>query len=147
MDGAKGWQDFALDRYDTYGWYLRLGPLATVNERFFRGNVPTWNGYATHPDYDAFWQKQTMIPHIRTVTVPTLNVAGWWDQEDFSGPVRIYETLEPSTPGTSTTSWSDRGTIAAGHEVRASASARLRSAAPPLRTSGTRCRRPGSPTT
>ena len=72
VDGAKGWQDFALDRYDTYAWYLRLGPLATVNERFFRGNVPTWNGYATHPDYDAFWQKQTMIPHICTVTVPTL---------------------------------------------------------------------------
>jgi putative CocE/NonD family hydrolase len=27
--------------------------------------------------------------------VPTLNVAGWWDQEDFYGPVRIYEALEP----------------------------------------------------
>jgi putative CocE/NonD family hydrolase len=28
------------------------------------------------------------------VKVPTLNVAGWWDQEDFYGPVRIYEELE-----------------------------------------------------
>jgi putative CocE/NonD family hydrolase len=28
------------------------------------------------------------------VTVPTLNVAGWWDQEDFYGPVTIYELLE-----------------------------------------------------
>jgi putative CocE/NonD family hydrolase len=27
--------------------------------------------------------------------VPTLNVAGWWDQEDFYGPIKIYETLEP----------------------------------------------------
>jgi putative CocE/NonD family hydrolase len=26
--------------------------------------------------------------------VPTLNVAGWWDQEDFYGPVQIYERLE-----------------------------------------------------
>jgi hypothetical protein len=26
--------------------------------------------------------------------VPTLNVAGWWDQEDFYGPVKIYQTLE-----------------------------------------------------
>jgi putative CocE/NonD family hydrolase len=28
------------------------------------------------------------------VTVPTLNVAGWWDQEDFYGPIKIYELLE-----------------------------------------------------
>ena len=35
-----------------------------------------------------------MIPHLRAVKVPTLNVAGWWDQEDFYGPVRIYEALE-----------------------------------------------------
>jgi len=27
--------------------------------------------------------------------VPTLNVAGWWDQEDFFGPIKIYRTLEP----------------------------------------------------
>jgi putative CocE/NonD family hydrolase len=26
--------------------------------------------------------------------VPTLNVAGWWDQEDFYGPLKIYELLE-----------------------------------------------------
>ena len=26
--------------------------------------------------------------------MPTLNVAGWWDQEDFYGPLRIYEALE-----------------------------------------------------
>ena len=28
------------------------------------------------------------------MTVPTLNVAGWYDQEDFRGPLRIYELLE-----------------------------------------------------
>ncbi len=26
--------------------------------------------------------------------VPTLNVAGWWDQEDFYGPLAIYDALE-----------------------------------------------------
>ncbi len=49
--------------------------------------IPTWNDYVAHPDYDAFWQRQTLIPHIAAVNVPTLNVAGWWDQEDFYGPV------------------------------------------------------------
>jgi putative CocE/NonD family hydrolase len=28
--------------------------------------------------------------------VPVLNVAGWWDQEDFYGPVFTYENLEKS---------------------------------------------------
>jgi uncharacterized protein len=30
--------------------------------------------------------------------VPNLNVAGWWDQEDFYGPVKIYEILEKEDP-------------------------------------------------
>ena len=28
------------------------------------------------------------MPYLKGVTVPTLNVAGWWDQEDFYGPIR-----------------------------------------------------------
>jgi putative CocE/NonD family hydrolase len=35
-----------------------------------------------------------MIPHLTSVKVPTLNVAGWWDQEDFYGPIAIYNALE-----------------------------------------------------
>jgi hypothetical protein len=94
MESAKENQNFAFDRYDTFPWYLALGSLANVNERVLHGRIPTWNDYVAHPDYDAFWQRQTMIPHIRSVQVPTLNVAGWWDQEDFWGPVRIYRALE-----------------------------------------------------
>ena len=47
-----------------------------------------------HPDYDAFWKRQGFAPWLNRVTVPTLNVAGWWDQEDFYGPITIYELLE-----------------------------------------------------
>ena len=94
VDGAKESQQFPFDRYDTYDWYLSLGPLSNVNERYLHGKVPTWNDYIAHPDYDEFWKQQTLIPHIREVKVPTLNVAGWWDQEDFYGPIRIYESLE-----------------------------------------------------
>ncbi len=94
MESSKENESFAFDRYDTYPWYLALGSLANVNERVLQGRIPTWNDYVAHPDYDAFWKRQTMIPHIRSVAVPTLNVAGWWDQEDFWGPVRIYRALE-----------------------------------------------------
>lgn len=94
METGKETQPFSFDRFDTFDWYLRLGSLANVNAKYLDGKIPTWNDFAAHPDYDEFWKKQTLIPQIRDVKVPTLNVAGWWDQEDFFGPIRIYEALE-----------------------------------------------------
>ena len=94
MESGKDVQQFSFDRYDTFDWYLSLGPLANVNDKYLKGKIPTWNDYVNHPDYDEFWKRQTMIPHLNSVKVPTLNVAGWWDQEDFYGPVRIYDALE-----------------------------------------------------
>jgi len=94
VDNGKQLEQFPFDRYDTYDWYLSLGPLSNVNDRYFHGRIPTWNDFVAHPDYDEFWKAQTLIPHIRDVKVPTLNVAGWWDQEDFYGPLRIYEAQE-----------------------------------------------------
>jgi putative CocE/NonD family hydrolase len=94
MESGKDVQQFSFDRYDTFDWYLSLGSLANVNEKFLKGTIPTWNDYVNHPDYDEFWKRQTMIPHLNSLKVPTLNVAGWWDQEDFYGPLRIYDALE-----------------------------------------------------
>ena len=96
MESGKDVQEFAFDRYDTFDWYLALGPLSNANALYLQGKIPTWNDYVAHPDYDEFWKRQTMIPHILGVKVPTLNVAGWWDQEDFYGPIRIYDALEQS---------------------------------------------------
>ena len=94
METTKESSQFAFDRYDTYDWYLALGALSNVNAKYLHGKIPTWNDYVAHPDYDAFWQRQTLIPSLTQVTVPTLNVAGWWDQEDFYGPISIYRRLE-----------------------------------------------------
>ena len=94
METTKESQQFAFDRYDTYDWYLTLGPLSNVNAKHLGGKIPTWNDFVAHPDYDEFWKRQTLIPALTQVTVPTLNVAGWWDQEDFYGPVDIYRRLE-----------------------------------------------------
>jgi len=95
METSKENASFRFDAFDTYEWYLRLGPLSTVNEKYLLGKIPTWNDYVAHPNYDGFWQKQAMAPYLTRATVPALHVAGWWDQEDFYGPQKIYETLEP----------------------------------------------------
>lgn len=83
-----------IDSFDTYEWYLKLGALSNVDAKYFNGRYPTWNDFVNHPDYDAFWKRQGFAPWLNRVAVPTLNVAGWWDQEDFYGPIKIYELLE-----------------------------------------------------
>ena len=94
METDKSNASFKFDRHDTYEWYLKLGALSNVNPKYFKGKMPTWNDFVKHPNYDEFWQKQAFDPYLTRVTVPTLNVAGWFDQEDFYGPLRIYEKLE-----------------------------------------------------
>ena len=100
MEHAQGFDTgFPFDRADTYSWYLNLGPLSRVKTEVFKGKIPTWNDYVAHPDYDDFWQKQAAVPYLNhPVTVPTLNVAGWWDQEDFYGAVTIYREMEKHDP-------------------------------------------------
>jgi len=96
MESSKEIADVSklVDRYDAYEWYLDLGPLSNVNSKYFHEKIPTWRDFVNHPDYDAFWKRQGFAPWLNRVTVPTLNVAGWWDQEDFYGPIKIYELLE-----------------------------------------------------
>jgi putative CocE/NonD family hydrolase len=86
--------NFEFDRSDTFQWYLDLGALSNVNEKYFHGKLPTWNDFVSHPNYDSFWQKQAFWSYIGQPKVPNLNVAGWWDQEDFYGPLKIYELFE-----------------------------------------------------
>jgi len=100
MEHAKGFDTgYPFDRADTYSWYLELGGLGRVKQEIFKGAIPTWNDYVAHPNYDEFWKAQAAVPYLNhPVTVPTLNVAGWWDQEDFYGPVTIYREMEKHDP-------------------------------------------------
>lgn len=94
METDKRSNQFKFDKVDTYEWYLKLGPLSNVNEKYLKGKMPTWNNFVKHPNYDAFWQKQAASKYMNEVKVPTLTVAGWWDQEDFYGPLTTYATFE-----------------------------------------------------
>jgi uncharacterized protein len=85
---------FSFDRFDLYDWYLRLGALPNANAKYFHGSIPTWNDFIAHPNYDDFWKRHAVAYGLKEPAVPNLNVAGWWDQEDFYGPTALYERLE-----------------------------------------------------
>ena len=85
---------FPFDKYDTYEWYLKLGPLSNVNKKYFFNKLPSWNDFINHPNYDTFWQKQSLPYRLDSPRVYIMNVAGWWDQEDFYGPQKAYEVWE-----------------------------------------------------
>jgi putative CocE/NonD family hydrolase len=89
---------FNFETYDTYSWYLNLGPLSNINAKYLHGSIPYWNSIVEHPDYDDFWKKEAWVTQIKGAFVPNLNVAGFWDQEDPWGPWEIYRRSEQSDP-------------------------------------------------
>ncbi len=94
METGKTNKTFDFKQFDTYDWYLNLGPLSQANARYFDGQRPTWNNFIAHPNYDDFWKGQAVQRIVRSVKVPNLNVGGWFDQEDFAGPWRIFAASE-----------------------------------------------------
>lgn len=89
---------FEFETYDTYEWYLDLGPLSNINAKYLHGSIPYWNATIDHPDYDDFWKKEAWVNQLHASTVPNLNVAGFWDQEDPWGPWQIFRHAGESDP-------------------------------------------------
>lgn len=86
--------DFPFPQFDLFDWYLKLGSLKNVNEKYFKSRLPAWNDFAKHPNYDSFWQKQSMLNTLHTAQLPILHVGGYYDQEDLNGPQLMYAHLE-----------------------------------------------------
>ena len=89
---------YAFDTYDTYDWYLKLGPISNINSKFVHNSLPFWNSVVEHPDYDSFWRREAWVNQLHCAPVPNLNVAGFWDQEDPWGPWKIFRNSSEHDP-------------------------------------------------
>jgi uncharacterized protein len=85
---------FPFPAFDLFNWYLQLGSLKNVNEKYFHDRIPTWNNFVKHPDYDSFWQKNSPLSYVKKVEIPQLHVGGFYDQEDLNGPQLMYNYME-----------------------------------------------------
>ena len=101
QDAAKGSAgDLWRTTYDDYDEFLRAGSAADFAKAHGLDQLPFIRRLQDHPTYDAFWQAQALedILPRRAPTVPTLWVAGQWDQEDMYGAIAAYRALKPVDP-------------------------------------------------
>jgi putative CocE/NonD family hydrolase len=104
----EDWFDKEIMRFyenpakDAYDFYMRLGPLKNITEKYHKDNF-FWQQIIEHPNYDTFWQKRNLLPHLKNIKPAVLIVGGWFDAEDLSGPLKIYKTIEKSSPGANNT--------------------------------------------
>lgn len=93
------WKKFTegKDMSDSYQFYKDIGPLKTVTENYYQDDF-FWDQIVNHPNYDEFWQKRSILPHLRGVDHAVMLVGGWFDAEDLFGPLNIYKTLEEFDP-------------------------------------------------
>lgn len=82
------------DPVDGYNYFLSRGDFARDVEESSSKILPTWKLFMNHPAYDSKWRSRGVEWELNKVSVPTLMVGGYYDQEDMYGPQEAYEKLE-----------------------------------------------------
>jgi uncharacterized protein len=95
----KGPPHFEHGTPDGYDFFLRMGPLANADKKYFKGDVPFWNEVMEHGTYDDFWKARNLRPHLKNVKPAVMTVGGWFDAENLFGALETYRTIEASSPG------------------------------------------------
>jgi putative CocE/NonD family hydrolase len=80
---------------DGFDYFLERGNFAEDAKKSGSKLLPTWKLFLDHPAYDSVWNARGVEHHLNAVTVPTLSVGGYYDQEDMWGPQEEYAQLEP----------------------------------------------------
>jgi len=94
FEHEKETSSFPFPQFDLYDWYLKLGSLKNVNDKYFHRELPTWNEFTQHPNYDSFWQKRSAMGYVPYPQTAMLHVGGYFDQEDMNGPQLMYRHME-----------------------------------------------------
>ena len=76
---------------------MGLGPMSRAGKLFDKNNF-FWQQIVEHPNYDSFWQKRTILPHLKNIKTNVMTVGGFFDAEDLYGPLNIYKSIEKNNP-------------------------------------------------
>ena len=84
---------------EAYDFFLSVGPLSNIDEKYFKHDIAFWTQMMQHPDYDEFWQARNLRPHLKNIQPAVMTVGGWFDAEDLFGALNTYKQIEKSSPG------------------------------------------------
>jgi uncharacterized protein len=84
---------------DGYNFYFNLEPLQKIKEKYFGDSIAFWNDMVTHPNYDDYWQRRNILPHLKNIKPAVMIVGGWYDAEDLYGTLKTYKSIEKNNPG------------------------------------------------
>ena len=79
---------------DGFDYFLERGNFSQAVKESGSRRLPTWKLFLNHPAYDSVWSSRGVEYALNSVTVPTLTVGGYYDQEDMYGPQEEYTKLE-----------------------------------------------------
>ncbi len=79
---------------DGFDYFLSRGGFEQDVKQSGARLLPTWKLFLDHPAYDAVWSSRGVEYALNSVTVPTLTVGGYYDQEDMFGPQEEYTKLD-----------------------------------------------------
>ncbi|MBZ5605058.1 MAG: CocE/NonD family hydrolase [Acidobacteriia bacterium] len=83
---------------DGYQFYLDMGSLANVDEKFFKHQQPLWLFNLDHTTYDEEWQSRAIWKHLKGIKPAVMLVGGWYDTEDPQGLLKQFDFMEKNTP-------------------------------------------------
>ena len=78
---------------DQYDFFLKHTNFAGAAKSAGMTDLPTAHRFLTEPEYTKFWQAMAVESHLGKPEVPTLEVGGYWDQEDMWGTQAEYAAL------------------------------------------------------
>ncbi|MEM6415658.1 MAG: CocE/NonD family hydrolase [Pseudomonadota bacterium] len=87
-----------FDIADAYEWHLRAGALKDLQPAVFNDPSAIWSELVKTDRLTDYWAKRVLANYAGDLNVPALHVMGWFDGEDFPGPITTFEAADRKDP-------------------------------------------------
>ncbi|MGE8205084.1 CocE/NonD family hydrolase [Heyndrickxia sp. NPDC080065] len=79
----------AMNR-DDWDEVLNVRPIKDIPQKALGSEIPFWDEWMEHPDYDEFWASFDWTRFGQKINVPALYISGWYD-DDGNGTTEAWE--------------------------------------------------------
>jgi uncharacterized protein len=86
---------------DAYATLLAAGATENLDKGkdYLDGKNWLFHDQVMHTTYDEYWNKRDISRHMKNVHAAMMEVGGWFDAEDLSGPVKTFHAIDKYNPG------------------------------------------------